>query len=94
MQKIAEFIRNNDNFILIPHKNPDGDCLGSVTALLFGIRELGKTAYISLPTEPSERLSYLWDESMRTPDGFIPDACITVDVAALYMIDCLKDSVL
>lgn len=93
MQKIAEFIRNNDNFILIPHKNPDGDCLGSVTALLYGLRELGKTAYISLPTEPSERLGYLWDESMRTPDGFSFDACITVDVAALYMIDYLKESV-
>ncbi len=93
MQKIAEFIRNNDNFILIPHKNPDGDCLGSVTALLYGLRELGKTAYISLPTEPSERLSYLWDESMRTPIGFTPDVCITVDVAALYMIDSLKESV-
>ena len=57
MQKIVEFIRNNDNFILIPHKNPDGDCLGSVTALLYGWRERGKTAYIPSPTEPSERLS-------------------------------------
>lgn len=91
--KIAEFIKENDNFILIPHRNPDGDCLGSVCGLLLALRGLGKTAYISLPEEPSSRLSFLWSEDYRTPEGFACDACIAVDVAATYMMVDLYDSI-
>lgn len=90
---IIDFLKENDNFILIPHTNPDGDCLGSVTALLLGLRSVGKTAYISLPEEPVSRLAYLWREDYRTPIDFKCDACIGVDVAASYMMGGLYDSI-
>lgn len=83
---VTDFIKGNDNFILIPHRNPDGDCLGSVTALAYAIRSMGKTAYVSLPNEPAQRLAYLWNESLRTPEDFSADACITVDVASPDML--------
>ena len=85
INKIADFIKDNDDFILVPHRNPDGDCLGSACALLLALRGMGKTAYISLPDEPSSRLAFIWKEDYRTPVGFECGACIAVDVAATYM---------
>lgn len=93
LTKIAEFIKQKDNFILIPHRNPDGDCLGSVCALVQALRNMGKTAYISLPEEPVSRLAFLWDESYRTPEDFVCGACIAVDVAATYMMADLYEKI-
>lgn len=93
LTKIAQFIKQNDNFVIIPHRNPDGDCLGSACALLLGLRGMGKTAYISLPEEPSSRLAFLWAEDYRTPDNFKYDSCIAVDVAATYMMGDLYESI-
>ena len=91
--KITEFIKQKDNFVLIPHRNPDGDCLGSVCALVQALRNMGKTAYISLPEEPDSRLEFLWNESYRTPENFQCDACIAVDVAATYMMGDLYENI-
>ncbi len=91
--EIALLLRQKDNFIIIPHKNPDGDCLGSSVALLLGLRDIGKTAYISLPNNYGERLSFLWDDSYNTPKSFSCDVCIVVDVAADYMLAQLKEEI-
>lgn len=93
LTKISEFIKENDNFVIIPHRNPDGDCLGSACGLLLALRSIGKSAYISLPEEPSSRLEFLWDEDYRTPQNFKCDVCIAVDVAATYMMGDLYESI-
>ena len=93
LTKIARFIKENDNFIIIPHRNPDGDCLGSACGLLLALSGIGTTAYISLPEEPASRLGFLWAEDYRTPVGFNCGACIAVDVAATYMMGELYDSI-
>ncbi len=93
LTEIAAILLKKDNFIIIPHKNPDGDCLGSSVALLLGLRDIGKTAYISLPNNFGERLSFLWDKSYNTPEGFACDACIAVDVASGYMMAQLKEQI-
>lgn len=87
---VTDFIKANDKFILMPHRNPDGDCLGSVTALAYALRSIGKTAFVSLPDEPSDRLAYLWDEALRTPADFCAEACIAVDVASPDMLGDLR----
>ncbi|MBQ7901486.1 MAG: bifunctional oligoribonuclease/PAP phosphatase NrnA [Clostridia bacterium] len=93
LDKIAEFILNNDNFVIIPHRNPDGDCLGSAVALAYGLRGIGKAAYVSLPNEPGERLLFLWNDELATPTDFCCDVCIAVDVAAEYMMAQLKTEI-
>ena len=37
-------LKEQDNFLLITHRRPDGDTIGSASALAQGLRELGKTA--------------------------------------------------
>ncbi len=93
LKSIADVIRKNNNFVLIPHKNPDGDCLGSVMALARTIKKMGKNAKIALPGPVPQRLEFLWDNTFLLADGEAFDVCITVDVAATYMIDGLKEEI-
>lgn len=50
LSETSEFFKNNDNFLILTHKNPDGDTCGSAAALCAILRRVGKTAYI-LPNE-------------------------------------------
>lgn len=93
LSEIAKILLQKDKFIIIPHRNPDGDCLGSSVGLVNALRDIGKTAYISLPNEPGDRLMFLWDKSYVTPSDFNCDAVIAVDVASTYMMAHLKEEV-
>lgn len=42
----AEFLLNHNNYIIITHRRPDGDTIGSAAALCGGLRKIGKTAAI------------------------------------------------
>ncbi len=93
IDKIAELLLQKDNFVIIPHRNPDGDCLGSAVGLAYGLRSIGKDAYISLPNPPGDRLGFMWDESLAMPEGYANDVCIAVDVASTYMMAQLEDEI-
>ncbi len=94
LKNIGDIIRNNDDFVLIPHKNPDGDCLGSVVALARAIKSMGKKVKIALVNSIPQRLEFLWDSSFLADNKKPSKVCITVDVAATYMIDDLKEKLL
>ena len=42
----ADLLAQNDGYLLVTHRNPDGDTLGSSAALCRGLRALGKTAFV------------------------------------------------
>lgn len=46
LQKIAEYIKNNDNYLIIGHIDPDGDAIGSVMAYKFLLDNLNKNSLI------------------------------------------------
>lgn len=84
-------LKNNDNFLILTHKNPDGDTLGSAVALCLSLRALGKVAFIMQNSGITPRF-----EEMTSPliadDSFNPSYVIAVDIAAPDMIarSCLK----
>ena len=43
---VCAVLRKNDNFILLTHRRPDGDTIGSAAALCRALRALGKTAFV------------------------------------------------
>ena len=45
VQRCAEFLREHDNYLVMTHRRPDGDTLGSAGALCLVLREMGKTVY-------------------------------------------------
>ncbi len=42
----AAFLLANDNYLILTHRRPDGDTIGSASALCRGLRAIGKTAWI------------------------------------------------
>ena len=78
----AKWLKERDNFLVITHRRPDGDTLGSAAALTDTLRELGKTAYILFNPETTAR--YLqFVEKFWAPEGFVPAEIIVVDIASI-----------
>ncbi len=80
ISETLELLRENDNFIIITHIRPDGDTIGSASALCYALRKIGKTAYLF--NNPQFEDSYLWlAEPYIAPDGFTPSYIVSVDIA-------------
>ena len=54
--KIKEMIDNCTSFAILPHKNADGDCLGSAYALKLALLSMGKNAFVYEENENNKRL--------------------------------------
>ena len=42
----ADWLRAHDGYVILTHRKPDGDTLGSAAALCLGLRSIGKTAHV------------------------------------------------
>jgi len=73
-------LKENDNFLLITHRRPDGDTLGSAGALAQGLRELGKTVYVLKNPEATPRYEPFITDYIA-PDDYKADYVIAVDTA-------------
>ena len=77
----ALWLQEHDNFCILTHARPDGDTIGSATALCVGLRQLGKTAHVLNNTGASPFLSRcLLGLTVDAPES--TDTLITVDVAS------------
>ena len=82
MTEIIEVIKDKKNILIIPHKNADGDCLGSAYALRLILAASGKNTYVMLTQKDEEHhiLSILYGVEDNAPlDKY--DAVIAVDTA-------------
>lgn len=59
MKKIIETIKNHKRFLLISHENPDGDAVGSILGLYFGLKKLKKFVIPVLPDPVPKIYSFL-----------------------------------
>lgn len=46
LPEAAAWLRQNDCYLLLTHRRPDGDTIGSAAALCRGLRQLGKAAWL------------------------------------------------
>lgn len=81
----AAWLQAHDNFCILTHVRPDGDTIGSATALCLVLRQLGKTAHVLNNTQASPFL-------MRCLLGLTVDApaetdtLVCVDVASPHLL--------
>ena len=76
----AAYLCAHDNYLLVTHQRPDGDTLGSASALCHALRRLGKTAYLYKNGEITE--SFVpFVSPYFAPEEFVPEICVSVDVA-------------
>jgi bifunctional oligoribonuclease and PAP phosphatase NrnA len=87
LDAVAAAIRGHDRFLVTTHENPDGDALGSLLAMTFGLRELDKDAVMYLAGDvplPKEYAFMPFEELLR---GAPPDVSDRVVVA----VDCANE---
>lgn len=75
----AKLLESWDDILVVCHANPDGDAIGSMTALVRGLRALGKRADWYCADPAPRKMAFLFEG--LEPLGFEPTHVMTVDVA-------------
>lgn len=78
----ATWLSERDNFLIITHRRPDGDTLGSGGALAMALQAQGKTAFLLQNKETTPRYEQ-FVKSLWAPDSFTPEYIIAVDAASV-----------
>lgn len=79
VQQAAEYLVNADNILLLCHKNPDGDTLGSAGGLMYALKKLGKICAIACNDEIPQKYDFLNLDIYK--GQFVPEHIVAVDVA-------------
>ena len=81
----AQWLLERDRFVILTHRKPDGDTLGSSAALCRGLRALGKTAHLLENNEVTPLYAPLV-EGLTKAAPEEGDLLVAVDVAADNML--------
>lgn len=77
--KTAELLLQQENILILTHRNPDGDTLGSAFALLRGLRACGKISGVLCADAIPQKYAYMW---AGLPEmQFEPQFIVAVDIA-------------
>jgi phosphoesterase RecJ-like protein len=82
MPEAVRILRESESFLIAGHTNPDGDCLGSMCALILALSSLGKSAFaVTLEGVPDLYRFLPGSERILTevPAGRRFDAAIVLD---------------
>ena len=85
LRQLKTLIEDCREPLILSHKDPDGDALGSALALAEALRRLGKAAHILLPTPLPAQYSWLpgfIEAKAGLPAGANPDLAIFLDAAS------------
>lgn len=81
----ANWLRAHDDYLIMTHRRPDGDAVGSAVALCLGLRAMGKKAELFPNTQFTDKYRPLWDGLLGTGDPH-GKTVISVDMAAETML--------
>ncbi len=81
-RQAADFLRERDGFLILTHRRPDGDTIGCAIALCRALRRIGKTAFVLPNADATSLFDPYWGDA-TAPEGFVPDAVVSVDIASL-----------
>lgn len=79
LNEAAEFFKQADKILILSHAFPDGDTLGSSTALCRALQQAGKHAMIRCSDKIGPKYQYLFEGVV--PEEFEPEAVVAVDIA-------------
>ncbi len=79
IKEAAEFLKAQDNILILSHANPDGDTLGCAFGLCLALQGMGKNAKNICADQISDRFDFM-KKSLKEQD-FTPEVFVTVDVA-------------
>ena len=79
---ILEKIRQYDKIVIARHERPDGDAIGSASALCLALRSLGEKAYVMINEPVPKNLDFLECGCTTTDDSVLDDVQLSL------MLDC------
>ncbi len=79
VKECATLLKEYDNYLILSHRNPDGDTLGSAFALKRTLDLMGKKSFVKCVDPMHHKYSYLWEGIDNNEFAF--DKIIAVDVA-------------
>lgn len=84
----AQLLKQQQDILILTHRSPDGDTLGSAYAMLRVLRDMGKRVNVICDDIIGEKYSYLL-EGVEEQD-FEPEFILAVDVADIKLLGSLK----
>lgn len=84
VKQAAELLLNSDNILLLCHKNPDGDTLGSAGGLMYALKKLDKCCAVMCHDKIPAKYDFLKLDLYR--NQFIPDLIVAVDAATVNLL--------
>lgn len=88
VEQAAEFLKDNDEFLILMHASPDGDTLGCGYALCGALQRLGKKARPVCPEEIPKKFEYLFAAAEQQEFEYKTVVC--VDVADTKLLGDMK----
>lgn len=85
LEEACQRLEAADRILILTHLRPDGDTLGSASALCRILRKLDKEAYVLKNPEATEKYDFLLSD-LIAPDDYVPDYVVAVDTAAASML--------
>ena len=89
LREAAQYLRDNDFFLILMHGSPDGDTLGCGYALCGALQQIGKKAKAVCPDPIPNKFSYMYRETEE--QEFEPQTIVTVDVADAKLLYGMKE---
>ena len=88
VQQAADFLKQNDDFLILMHASPDGDTLGCGHALCGALQRMGKRARAVCPDEIPHKFDYLF--AAVKEQEFEYKTVVCVDVADTKLLGDMK----
>lgn len=88
LQRAAELLLEWDNILILSHRSPDGDTLGSASALSRVLIALGKSVQFRCADEVPAKFAYMFQGINFS--AFEPEKIVTVDVADKALLGTLE----
>lgn len=89
IEQTCEYLKANDDYLILMHANPDGDTLGCGMALCGALQGIGKRAMARCSDTIPARFDYM-REAFEEQD-FEPKSIVTVDVADVKLLGDYKE---
>ena len=89
IRRVGDILAGSEDVLILTHKNPDGDCLGTGVALCRYLLSLGKRATVVNADPIPSKFDYLFEGLPQ--ETFEPKCIISVDVADPKLLGPLED---
>ena len=88
LRETAKMLQSNDKILLLCHSHPDGDTLGSATALAHSLSARGKKIRVECSDPIPQDFGFMFEGLAK--DEFEPEFIVAIDVADIKLLG--KDS--